>query len=205
MFRLMTEFDYDKEARVLRDKLSDDVYSGYVGVGRVSNYGKPSFYEKLKKVHGAEKAKRIQQSSINRGNAIHKQIQAIKKPIVPGIGEPILQEVFVFGELVPGYKCVQGSIDRLTQDENGDYHLVEYKTKSSRYKWRKWRSDNIEPIFMQIAAYEQLLLVMYGIKVKSCTLCVIFPNESEEPEITKLSRRTLDHYYNQFIFNLGHF
>ena len=204
--QLMKDWRYDKASKSLRNKHDDlSIYTGYVGVGRVANYGKPSFYEKLSKVHGPKKAKRIQQSSINRGNAIHKQIQTIKKPVVPGIGVPTYQEVLVIGELLADCRWVQGSLDDLYMDENGDYHLVEYKTKSSRYKWKKWRSDNIEPMFMQIAAYERLLQVMYGIRVKSCTLCVIFPQKDEEPEITTLSRGTLDHYYNQFLVNLRNF
>ena len=78
--QLMKDWRYDKASRSLRNKHDDlSIYTGYVGVGRVANYGKPSFYEKLSKVHGPKKAKRIQQSSINRGNAIHKQIQTVKK------------------------------------------------------------------------------------------------------------------------------
>ena len=204
--QLMKDYHYDKATRTLVHNEKPGVaYTGYVGVGKVANYGKPSFYEKLKKVHGEAKAKRIQQSSINRGNAIHKQIQSVAKPLIPEIGKPVFQEVLVVGKPKFDLRLVQGSVDDLYQDENGDYHLVEYKTKSSRYKWRKFRSDNIEPMFMQVAAYERLIEIMYGIRVKSVTLAIIFPQKDEEPEINTLSRRTLDFYFNQFCNNLRNF
>lgn len=204
MFRTMRQYEYNKETKTLTHVPTGTEYRGHIGVGKVATFGKPSFFHKLCSTYGYQKAKEIQQRSIDRGNAIHKKIETVETIVVPEVGDTSWKEVFVYGELLEGAQPVQGSIDDLKAD-GSDLHLYEYKTKSNPFVWAKYKNDSLEAYYMQIAAYDELLYRTYGVRPETCSLCIVFPSKKYEPEITVLSRRSLDAYYQMFLENLSHF
>lgn len=203
--RTMSEYTYNRQERALVHNESGIIYTDYVGVGKVANYGKQSLYQKLVKVHGKEKAENIQKRSINRGNAIHKKLELDPRNIVPNKGESIGREIFVFGRILDGCKPVQGALDDLCQDDQGRFHLIEYKTKSNPFTWAKYRKDNMEAYLMIVSAYEALIEEFYNIKLASVTLAIVFPKPEHYPHFMNIRRQTRREYLEKFKQNLSNF
>lgn len=203
---LMTidEFSYDRNLRILTHLPSGTSYSDYVGVGKISVFGKPSVYKQLSQIHGTAKAKKILQSSIERGNSIHSKIQQSDENLLPELGYRVANEVFVYGSFDPDLPDVQGSVDCVYLDVEHNFHLVEIKTKSSYYSWNKYKEKNIGSYFRQLSAYDHLFRETYGTTPASCTLVVMFGNYKSMEKIT-LTQSDLFRYKNEFFNNLRNY
>lgn len=201
----MDQFQYDRKLRVLNHLPSGTSYSDYVGVGKISVFGKPSVFQELSKIHGSTKAKKILQSSIERGNNIHSRIQHSDENLLPELGLRQANEVFVYGSFDPDLPDVQGAIDCVYRDFEGNFHLVEIKSKSNYYSWIKYKEKNIGSYFRQVSAYDHLFKQTYNITPTSCTLVIMFGNNNKSMEKITLTQSDLFRYKNEFFNNLRNF
>lgn len=97
---------------------------------------------------------------------------------------------------------IQGHIDAIFQDLNGNYWILDFKTTSTDGAPRKQKSPG-QGYIEQIESYAYLLLRQYGIKVKGVMLCFIKRDNPELPvlwtqPINKLALNTVHKRLNGY-------
>lgn len=170
------DISYYSETKTLKHNVTGQEYSNFVGVSKLCNYGERTLLEKLEKRYGEEKAKNICKNSVERGNNIHKKLE-INTIYVPEVkGFCFAREVFLFGNILG--QNVTGTIDAIYDRENLGFDILEYKTKSGRKSWEKYKSQNLSKYYKQLYAYSVLAQQMYGIKINNLKLVIIFSDET---------------------------
>lgn len=204
-FKYMSDFQYVSEERALLHLESGIYYRNYVGVGTVAKLGQPRLIKTLTRRFGSKRAKVIQENSVRRGNTIHKNIKKYSKVVAHPSWKSLGRDIFLFNRLLDNCPPVQGSLDELFIDPQGRYYLVEYKTKSSRASWNKYKSSCLPDYYRQVAAYEALLYKYYNIRVEGVFLFILFPDTEEFPVYQEVNRTMLNTGLSQFLRNLGEF
>lgn len=154
---LQSELFYNTEYNCLQHKVTGELFP-HPGVTRIVNYRKENLFNKLSRLYGHEKAKKMQASAVERGNKIHKSLEV--SPIEE-LGILINKEVFCYGQIEDShgdYHRVIGTIDALYHNhDTSKSDIIEYKTKGNKRSWDRYGDETLKLAFQQLIAYRLLL------------------------------------------------
>jgi ATP-dependent exoDNAse (exonuclease V) beta subunit len=173
--------NYGRACYILDPINGDKKLAFHKGVTKILSAGEVSLKDKLVAQHGAAKAEVMQKEIFARGTAKHAKIEAnhseLPTQLLKDLHEIVAKEVLVYSSDFRSKKVI-GFMDAISVDNNGGYHIVDWKTKSSAFSFNKYSPmDAINKAYLQGVFYACLCKQLYNIEIQSVKIAVIFLNE----------------------------
>lgn len=164
--------------------------TGHRGVTKVLSFGEKTFVERLAFDRGISlgEAQLLADSYSTRGTDMHSLLEEnpllyLPEDITSQLGTCVASEVMCWGTW--GDAKIYGFIDAIWQRPNGDYVLVDYKTKGKPIRYAV-DEKSLTAAYKQMSVYAACVKQCYDIQMTNLAVVFIFMNQSGAETDSKL-------------------
>lgn len=176
------------------------------GVSKILQKGEPTLKDKLIAQYGEEEGAAKAEAIYARGSKRHAKIEdninALPKALLNELPEIVAQEVLLWHSNLKDNKVI-GFADAITKDKDGNYNILDFKTKKSRKAYQYYNpQETINKAFTQMVFYAILAKETYGIQIQQVQVAVLFIEDSEDYVLETLHRDAFMPYANEILRKL---